>query len=146
MGKRCGTSQQITLFREWVDSDCKYHGPPVPTGQGAGWASELVWTQRLQENPFASARDWTEDAQSSSPWQDTLLTELHYNDGGPNEERRFTACENDLQSLTIQCRSEAHFAVCYNHFNYYKRPMHCTHSYSKYFLCRLTMTHHWTRM
>jgi hypothetical protein len=24
-------------------------GPPVPIGQEAGWASELVWTQRLEE-------------------------------------------------------------------------------------------------
>jgi hypothetical protein len=25
-------------------------GPPVPTGQEAGWVPELVWTQRLEEN------------------------------------------------------------------------------------------------
>jgi hypothetical protein len=25
--------------------------PPVPTGQETGWVSELVWTQRLEENP-----------------------------------------------------------------------------------------------
>jgi hypothetical protein len=24
-------------------------GPPVPTGQEAGWASEPVWTQRLEQ-------------------------------------------------------------------------------------------------
>jgi hypothetical protein len=28
---------------------------PVPIGQKAGWASELVWTQRLKETYFASA-------------------------------------------------------------------------------------------
>jgi hypothetical protein len=28
---------------------------PVPTGMEAGWASEFVWTQRLEENPFVSA-------------------------------------------------------------------------------------------
>jgi hypothetical protein len=32
-------------------------GPPVPTGQEAGLASELVWTQRLEEKSFASAGD-----------------------------------------------------------------------------------------
>jgi hypothetical protein len=33
-------------------------GPPVPIGQEAGWAPELVWTQRI-ENIFASAGDRT---------------------------------------------------------------------------------------
>jgi hypothetical protein len=32
-------------------------GPPVPTGQKAGWAPDPVWTQRLEEKLFASARD-----------------------------------------------------------------------------------------
>jgi hypothetical protein len=40
------------------------HGPatlyprernPVPIVQEAGWASELVWTQRIEENSFVSA-------------------------------------------------------------------------------------------
>jgi hypothetical protein len=31
-------------------------GPLVPNGLEAGWASELVWTQRLEEKSFASAR------------------------------------------------------------------------------------------
>jgi hypothetical protein len=31
----------------------------VHIGQEAGWASELVWTQRLEENSFASAGDRT---------------------------------------------------------------------------------------
>jgi hypothetical protein len=34
-------------------------GPPVPTGQEAGWASVPVWTQRLQEKSLASAGDRT---------------------------------------------------------------------------------------
>jgi hypothetical protein len=32
---------------------------PVPIGQEAGWASELVWTQRIEEKYFASAGDRT---------------------------------------------------------------------------------------
>jgi hypothetical protein len=31
--------------------------PPVPIGWEAGWASELVWTQTLEEKSFASAGD-----------------------------------------------------------------------------------------
>jgi hypothetical protein len=34
-------------------------GLPVPIGYDAGWASELVWTQRLQEIFFAYAGDRT---------------------------------------------------------------------------------------
>jgi hypothetical protein len=37
-------------------------GPPVPTVQEAGWAPELVWTQRLEEKSFrlcqGSNLDW----------------------------------------------------------------------------------------
>jgi hypothetical protein len=32
-------------------------GSPVPIGHEAGWASEPVWTQRLEEKFFASAGD-----------------------------------------------------------------------------------------
>jgi hypothetical protein len=32
-------------------------GPPVPIVQEAGWASELVRTQRLEEKNFASSGD-----------------------------------------------------------------------------------------
>jgi hypothetical protein len=32
-------------------------GIPVPTVQEAGWDSELIWTQRLEEKCFASAGD-----------------------------------------------------------------------------------------
>jgi hypothetical protein len=42
-------------------------GPPVPIVQEAGWAPEPVWTQRLEENSFASAGDRTPSARSSSP-------------------------------------------------------------------------------
>jgi hypothetical protein len=31
--------------------------PPIPNGQQAGWASELVWTHRIEEKSFASAGD-----------------------------------------------------------------------------------------
>jgi hypothetical protein len=41
--------------------------PPVSTGQGAGWASEPVWAQRLEEKSLASAGDRTSIARSSSP-------------------------------------------------------------------------------
>jgi hypothetical protein len=30
-------------------------GPPVPTVQEAGWATEPIWTQRLEEKSFAPA-------------------------------------------------------------------------------------------
>jgi hypothetical protein len=32
-------------------------GPPVPIVQETGWASKPVWTQRLEEKSFATARD-----------------------------------------------------------------------------------------
>jgi hypothetical protein len=38
--------------------------PPVPTVQGAGWAPEPVWTQRLEEKSSASVGDRTPFAQS----------------------------------------------------------------------------------
>jgi hypothetical protein len=42
-------------------------GPPVPIVQEAGWASEPVWTQRLEEKSFAPAGDLAPIARSSSP-------------------------------------------------------------------------------
>jgi hypothetical protein len=42
-------------------------GPPIPIGQVAGWATEPVWTQRLEEKSFASASDRTPIARSSGP-------------------------------------------------------------------------------
>jgi hypothetical protein len=43
------------------------NGPPVPIIQEAGWASEPVWTQRIEEKSFAPAGDRTLIARSSSP-------------------------------------------------------------------------------
>jgi hypothetical protein len=42
-------------------------GPPVPIVQEAGWAPDLVWTQRLEEKSFAPAEDRIPIARSSSP-------------------------------------------------------------------------------
>jgi hypothetical protein len=42
-------------------------GPPVPILEEAGWASEPVWTQRLEEIYFSPAGDRTSIARSSSP-------------------------------------------------------------------------------
>jgi hypothetical protein len=39
-------------------------GPTVPIGQGAGWAPEPVWTQRLEEKSSASVGDRTPVVQS----------------------------------------------------------------------------------
>jgi hypothetical protein len=39
-------------------------GPTIPIVQEAGWASELVWTQRLEEISFAYAEDRTPVVQS----------------------------------------------------------------------------------
>jgi hypothetical protein len=41
-------------------------GPPVPIVQEAGWASEPVWTQRIEEKSFASAGDRTPVVQHGS--------------------------------------------------------------------------------
>jgi hypothetical protein len=43
---------------------CPRERTPVPTGYEAGWASELVWTQRLEEKSFASAGDRTQVLQA----------------------------------------------------------------------------------
>jgi hypothetical protein len=39
-------------------------GPPVPIVQEGVWAPEPVWTQRLEEKPFAPAGDRTPIARS----------------------------------------------------------------------------------
>jgi len=55
----------------------------VLTGLEAGWASELVWIQRLEEKTFASARDQTPVVQSVvrhyTDWANpsTLCTSKH---------------------------------------------------------------------
>jgi hypothetical protein len=41
-------------------------GPPVRTGQEAGWALEPVWTQSSKEKSLASAGDRTSISLSSS--------------------------------------------------------------------------------
>jgi hypothetical protein len=49
---------------EWSASRPGRALPPVPIVQEAGWASEPVWTQRLQEKSFTSAGDQTLVVQS----------------------------------------------------------------------------------
>jgi hypothetical protein len=46
---------------------CPGESNPVPIVQEAGWVSEPVWTQRVEEKFFAPAGDWTPIARSSSP-------------------------------------------------------------------------------
>jgi hypothetical protein len=41
--------------------------PPVPIVQQARWASEPVWTQRIEETSFVPAGERTPIAWSSSP-------------------------------------------------------------------------------
>jgi hypothetical protein len=41
-------------------------GPLVPTAQEAGWASDPVWTQKLEEKSLASAWERTSIAWSTS--------------------------------------------------------------------------------
>jgi hypothetical protein len=50
--------------------------PPVPIVQGAGWASELVCLQGLEEKSSASVGDRTTLARSSNLEPNTILTEL----------------------------------------------------------------------
>jgi hypothetical protein len=52
---------------EWSASDPGRSLPPVPIVQEAGWAPELVWTQRLEQKSLAPAWDRTSIAQSCSP-------------------------------------------------------------------------------
>jgi hypothetical protein len=51
-------------------------GPPVLIVQEAGWASEPVWTQSLEEISFASARDQTPVVQSVVRHYADLATRL----------------------------------------------------------------------
>jgi hypothetical protein len=44
---------------EWSASHPSRALSPVPIVQEAGWASELVWTQRLEEKSIAFARNRT---------------------------------------------------------------------------------------
>jgi hypothetical protein len=45
---------------------CPGERTPVPIGQEAGWPSEPVWTQKLEEKSFAPTGDQTLIAWSSS--------------------------------------------------------------------------------
>jgi hypothetical protein len=55
----------MTLALDWDESSVSHSGrtlpsgkdPLVPIGQEAGWASDLLWTQRLEEKSFATAGD-----------------------------------------------------------------------------------------
>jgi hypothetical protein len=58
-------------------------GPPVPTIQEAGWAPELVWTQRLEEKSFHICRESNPDrpviqpiARHYTEWATQLLTTI----------------------------------------------------------------------
>jgi hypothetical protein len=67
----CGEEVQLLLIlnlgTRWGEWSASYpgraltpgKGPPVPIVQEAGWASEPVWTQRIEEKSFASAGDRT---------------------------------------------------------------------------------------
>jgi hypothetical protein len=61
-----------TIWDEWSAS-CTDRaltpgkGSPVPIVQEAGWASEPVWTQRLEEKFVPSAGDLTRIARLFSP-------------------------------------------------------------------------------
>jgi hypothetical protein len=64
---------------------------PAPIGQEAGWVSELVWTQRLEEKFFASARNRTPVTQS---------VVRHYTDWAtPAPSYKGDACENIKQKI-----------------------------------------------
>jgi hypothetical protein len=67
-----------------------WRGPPVLIVQEAGWASQPVWTQRLKEQSFASAGDRTSIARPSSPYPDTVLSDL------PRLPLEHTAAHSDL--------------------------------------------------
>jgi hypothetical protein len=51
-------------------------GPPVPLGQEAGWTPQPDWKQRIEEKSFTSDGERTSIARTSSPYPDTILTEL----------------------------------------------------------------------
>jgi hypothetical protein len=66
-----------TRWGEWSASRPGRALHTVPIGQEAGRAPEPVWTQEVRgKNPFASAGNRTWIARPSSPYPDTILTEL----------------------------------------------------------------------
>jgi hypothetical protein len=48
---------RVSDQRHALDALYPGEGPPVPIVQEAGWASEPVWTQRLEENMFKLCRE-----------------------------------------------------------------------------------------
>jgi hypothetical protein len=57
-------------------------GPPVTIGQGAGWAPDPAWTQRVEEKSSASVRDRTPVIQSvvshHTDWATSALCWITY--------------------------------------------------------------------
>jgi hypothetical protein len=63
-------------------------GPPVPIVQDAGWASEPVWTQRLEEKSFAPRRGSNPDCPVVQP------VVRHYTAWATPAPVRIVACVN----------------------------------------------------
>jgi hypothetical protein len=63
LGGRGGIAPTHSRPRHYMGVSGQCHapgkGPPVPIVQEAGWASEPVWTQRIEEKSFAPAGDRT---------------------------------------------------------------------------------------
>jgi hypothetical protein len=60
------------------------NGPSATTGQEAGWASELIWTQRLEEKFFAFVGDRTLVVQSVVRHITDCVTPAHRDNGKCN--------------------------------------------------------------
>jgi hypothetical protein len=77
LGGRGGIAPTHSRPRHYVGVSGQNHAPaallppgkehPLPIVQEAGWASEPVWTQRIEEKSSAPAGDRTPIARSSSP-------------------------------------------------------------------------------
>jgi hypothetical protein len=87
---RCQRGEKVWLLHildlgprwgEWSASRPGRALPPVPIVQGAGWASQLVWTQRLEEKSIVSAGNRTPVVQPVvrhyTDWATPALTHLH---------------------------------------------------------------------
>jgi hypothetical protein len=60
MYSSCSFTTSALYGGEWSDSRADSalppgKGPPVPTGQEAGWAPEPVWTQTYRKSPLVCA-------------------------------------------------------------------------------------------
>jgi hypothetical protein len=66
LGTRWGWVVSVTLRPRFSPAE----RTAVPIGQNAGWASELVWTQRLEEKSFVSTWDRTPVVQSVRHYTD----------------------------------------------------------------------------